>query len=103
MKKKKKSGNGIFIKEKAMGKKKKSGNGLFSLGDVSGKIDVGKGIWGLSHKSVIPECFEFRKTDPYQSLLAVIRGKDGRCYSLSFGHFSQHPPEDGLRHLAVQF
>ena len=79
-----------------------NGNGIFVLAEkVAGNFYVSKGIQGMAGKEVVPEGFDVRKTDPDKSVLAVVRGKDGRCQSLSFRYFSQHPPEDGLRHLAA--
>ena len=79
-----------------------NGTGNFVLSEkIAGNPYVNKGIQGLAGKGVVPTGFMVRETDATKSVQAVVRGKDSRCQPLHLCHFSQHPPEDGLRHLAA--
>ncbi len=86
-------------------KREKSGNGdgIFKLKEeVAGNHYLSPGIQGLAGQVVVPVGFEVRKIDRDKSVLAVVRGKDGRRQSLPFCYFSQCPPEEALRQSAVR-
>ena len=79
-----------------------NGNGTFVLGqNITGNPYVGKGIQGMAGETVVPEGFEVRRTDPNKSVRAIVRGKDGRRQPLHLCYFSEHPPEETLRQMAV--
>lgn len=68
---------------------------------VSGCVYVDKDIQGLAGATLDIEGVEVRRMDQERYPNLAVRGKSGTLHSVPMAYFTNHPPIDELRKIAV--